>query len=291
MGGIVMSAEEKQGGNETDKVEQKFDHSPELKEQDRKMLESIIECIDGTGLLDSDQIDWLKSFKAKCKDAIEYDKTLIEKQGKKDDKVVFPKFTFDDVLALECCMKMAEKEEELYKQLQSLHNRVHDAYHNEKKGNSEPDATKEGRDFFKFHKGDWIVHNDKKEVFFIKNISCGYLSLEDAEGITHYPCLPLDSEFHHWTTSDAKDGDVLTNKYGVIFINDGNREGKATLDSYCYLSVQYEFCINEHKTGSWLYKDGIKPATKEQRDFFFAKMKKAGYEWDAENKELIGLKN
>jgi len=418
---------EKQDKKEIDKVELCFDHSPELKGQDGKMLESIIECIDGTGLLDSDQIDWLKSFKdkcsikddkallekrveqadynpykatiesiaamveryadngdlkdfydnikVKCKDAMEYGKTLSEKRGEqklvwseedngfvdlllaiftnmhpnelfttnnitvfngdnvssgriatwlksfkdkckdvieynkallenknKDGKVIFPKFTFDDVLALECCMKMTEKEEELHEQLQSLHDRVHDVYQPDKKGNSAQEeikerdlfkfrdsvskATKEGRDFFKFHKGDWIVHNDKKEVFFIKNISCGYLSLEGVDGITHYPCLPLDSEFHHWTIEDVKDGDVLANKYGVIFINDGNRGGKATLDSYCYLSVQYEFCINEHKTDCWLYKDDIKPATKEQRDFFFAKMKKAGYEWDSENKEL-----
>lgn len=28
------------------------------------------------------------------------------------------------------------------------------------------------------------------------------------------------------------------------------------------------------------------PATKEQRDFLFQKMKEAGYEWDAERKEL-----
>lgn len=99
----------------------------------------------------------------------------------------------------------------------------------------------------------------------------------------------FEKDMHLWTIEDAKDGDILVNKHGVIFINDDSRKGKVTLDSYCYLSVQYEFCINEHKTGSWLYKDGIKPATKEQRDFFFAKMKKAGYEWDAENKTIKKL--
>ena len=36
----------------------------------------------------------------------------------------------------------------------------------------------------------------------------------------------------------------------------------------------------------WTFKGGIKPATKEQRDLLFHKMKEAGYEWDALNKEL-----
>lgn len=57
------------------------------------------------------QYNWLKSFKDKYKDV-----------------VIFPTFTFDDILALKCCMKEVEKEEELYNQLQSLYNRVHDAY-------------------------------------------------------------------------------------------------------------------------------------------------------------------
>jgi hypothetical protein len=453
---------EKQDKKEIDKVELCFDHSPELKGQDRKMLESIIECIDGTGLLDSDQIDWLKSFKdkcsikddkallekqveqadynpykatiesiaamveryadngdlkdfydnikVKCKDAMEYGKTLSEKQGEqketacdkcrkaqpsqscqditelgrcylehekrgeqklvwseedngfvdlllaiftnmhpnelfttnnitvfngdnvssgriatwlksfkdkckdvvallenqnKDGKVIFPKFTFDDVLALECCMKMTEKEEELHEQLQSLHDRVHDVYQPDKKGNSAQEeikerdlfkfrdsvskATKEGRDFFKFHNGDWIVHNDKKEVFFIKNISCGYLSLEDVDGITHYPCLPLDNNYHHWTIEDARNGDVLADDDSItIFRKIGNDVWNDVIDFYaCYNFRSDEIIIQKDNLHCGTIKSKtIKIATKEQRDILFQKMMEAGYEWDAKNKEL-----
>ena len=35
-----------------------------------------------------------------------------------------------------------------------------------------------------------------------------------------------------------------------------------------------------------IYINDLKPATKEQRDLLFAKMKDAGYEWDVEKKEL-----
>ena len=49
-----------------------------------------------------------------------------------------PHFTFDDVLALQCCMetvKKVQEDKELYEQLQNLHNRLHDAYWLEKQGN------------------------------------------------------------------------------------------------------------------------------------------------------------
>ena len=41
---------------------------------------------------------------------------------------------------------------------------------------------------------------------------------------------------------------------------------------------------------TWLEKQG-KPATKIQRDFLFRKIKEAGYEWDAEKKELKEIEN
>ena len=54
----------------------------------------------------------------------------LEKQDK-NIQVMCPTFTFDDILALQCCMetvKKVQEDKELYGQLQSLHNRLHDAY-------------------------------------------------------------------------------------------------------------------------------------------------------------------
>lgn len=62
---------------------------------------------------------------------IHKDKCLVwlEKQAN------IPHFTFDDILALQCAMKTAEKaDNELYEQLKSLHDRLHDAYWLEKQG-------------------------------------------------------------------------------------------------------------------------------------------------------------
>ena len=57
----------------------------------------------------------------------------LEKQSNSQ----LPTFTFDDVLALQCCMetvKKVQEDKELYSQLQSLHARIHDAYWLKKQG-------------------------------------------------------------------------------------------------------------------------------------------------------------
>ena len=139
----------------------------------------------------------------------------------------------------------------------------------------------------RFKVGDWIVEprEDKPDyLWYIDRINddCYRYDVIKAGIKIAY----ADKECHLWTIQDAKDGDVLANKYGAIFINSGISRGGGTLNCYCYLSVQNEFCIEEHKAGSWFYKEDIKPATKEQRNLLFTKMKEAGYEWDAENKRL-----
>lgn len=103
---------------------------PELKEsEDEKIRGAIIYFISHTptipkGVINKEtMIAWL------------------EKQGEKDSQVICPTFTFDDILALQCCMetvKKVQEDNELYKQLQSLHDRLHDAYWLEKQGEQKP---------------------------------------------------------------------------------------------------------------------------------------------------------
>jgi hypothetical protein len=61
-----------------------------------------------------------------------------------------------------------------------------------------------------------------------------------------------------------------------------NSNGKPVC--YCHYDIELGFHIDINSyiaSGSNIY-----PATKEQRDLLFKKMKEAGYEWDAEKKEL-----
>ena len=58
--------------------------------------------------------------------------------------------------------------------------------------------------------------------------------------------------------------------------------------SYCFLHCRYDdgFFYADFENGNTIDSDDLIPATKEQRNLLFAKMKEAGYEWDAEKLEL-----
>ena len=70
------------------------------------------------------------------------DLQVLEKQGENDSQVIYPTFTFNDILAVQCCMetvKEVQEDKELYEQLQSLHNRLHDIYWLEKQSTRSED--------------------------------------------------------------------------------------------------------------------------------------------------------
>ena len=136
----------------------------------------------------------------------------------------------------------------------------------------------------KFKVGDWVVNElgHLKHITKIKN-DCYYAEGEYVEwhGTFEYG----DTHFRLWTIQDAKDGDVLADgNLPFIFKKiDTNNYSYA----YCGISVDDGFKIeSEGKSGEWTWMQDIKPATKEQRDLLFQKMHEAGYEWDAEKKEV-----
>lgn len=144
----------------------------------------------------------------------------------------------------------------------------------------------------KFKVGDWFVNNNRKDVFLIKSINTnGYCTLEDIKGNIISPCLPpCESDSHLWTIEDAKDGDVLINWNNTIFIF------KAIEDEAVKFHIAYNERLNTIATPlTKLSHQGLaefefRPATKEQCDLLFQKMKEAGYEWASEKKELKKIK-
>lgn len=192
--------------------------------------------------------DFYDNIKVKCKDAMEYDNTWNKKQGEQKPYI-------GDADTMRKNLVKQSKQKPAVK--------------------IEP----------KFKAGDWIVNNHGKvNQVFTTNYRDEYIVLDDGSYFNRSEC----DNYRLWTIDDVMDGDVLASINGAIFINAGSSSSKkrVTLDCYCYLSVQSEFCIEEHKTGSWFYKNDIKPATKEQCELLFSKMKEEGYEWDAEKKEL-----
>lgn len=136
-----------------------------------------------------------------------------------------------------------------------------------------------------FKAGDWIV-SPNGVCWHIDKIEDGryYVFCETGE-CADWP-ISSESLYHQWTIQDAKDGDVLVDKYDniAIFVGIENR--------VCWIS-----CIYCGQDGTLIYPgdDGIcgchlqigtVPATKEQRDQLFKAIHDAGYEWDADTKQL-----
>ena len=90
-----------------------------------------------------------------------------------------------------------------------------------------------------------------------------------------------------WTIEDAKPGDVLAAEVDSHqFIALYKEHGLDFFNSYCFIDTRGTFHPIE-ETGHSLI--NIHPATKEQRDLLFQKMKEAGYEWNADKKELVEM--
>jgi len=132
----------------------------------------------------------------------------------------------------------------------------------------------------KFQNGQWIVWQNK--CYKVNYNGCGY-ELIDQNGLTtSLEYETVDGNAHLWVIQDAKDGDVLTTSEGA-FIYNGNNGGGSCHGCYCGVNTlgRFKTDVKSHWTGKKVY-----PATKEEYDLLFQKMKEAGYEWDAEKKEL-----
>jgi hypothetical protein len=147
----------------------------------------------------------------------------------------------------------------------------------------------------KFRNGQWIVWQDK--CYKVNYNGCGY-ELTDRNGFsTSLEYGTIDENAHLWDiTKDAKDGDVLVNDEGKPFIFKGLLDAEHPNCPVAYGGVCIncydveEFCISERYRW-WCDLIGVKPATKEQRDALIKAMADAGYEWDAERKELKEIVN
>ena len=140
----------------------------------------------------------------------------------------------------------------------------------------------------KFKVGDWIVNNEDGSIGQITDIiydESGY-GYNHTNGWLH---SVFEKDFHLWTIQDAKDGDVLAcgDKVTDCPFIFHNLTKELNPRSYCGVNTLHHFQDNDENGGFWCYSDEVRPATKEQRDFLFQKMKEEGYKWDVDAKKLI----
>ena len=140
----------------------------------------------------------------------------------------------------------------------------------------------------KFKVGDWIIFNEHHNSVY---------QVEKIQGLRYYlrhytggsMSVHIDNQLiRHWTIQDAKAGDVLAvtmypegTWIGILKEHNG-----CTFSSYCFVNTEGIF-----KKGTYGHGNGraIHPATKEQRNLLFQKMKESGYEWSDKDRKLIKI--
>lgn len=139
-----------------------------------------------------------------------------------------------------------------------------------------------------FKVGDWVVRKDG-ETFYGGNYAEQITLIEvDGEG----RCIWLsstswvrDDAIRSWTIEDAKDGDVLAAAECYVIFKEIDWLSIKCYCTYHYMGVNPSFYIDTLQN-----KTAFEPANKEQCDLLFKKMEEAGYQWDADKKQLRKIK-
>ena len=139
----------------------------------------------------------------------------------------------------------------------------------------------------KFHEGEWIVHHGTENIYQVVAVIDNQYQLKYGNTYTVQKCADVDRCARLWDIiKDAKKGDVLTSDYegGICIALLKNVLSISEIEMYCHLINDDLFIPKSgYSNATW------HPATKEQRDLLFKKMKESGYEWDAEKKELCKI--
>ena len=140
-----------------------------------------------------------------------------------------------------------------------------------------------------FNIGNWITNgNYTWKIIEVKPLD--YILQSQDGNIVDDTISHVNEQFHSFTIEDAKPGDILAiepiDGYQYPFVAIYKERGLDYFNSYCFIGFSGIFYGGEcgHRTN-------VHPATKEQCDILFEKMKEAGYEWDAEKKELKKIEN
>ena len=157
----------------------------------------------------------------------------------------------------------------------------------------------------KFKVGDWVV-NKFGDSFHIDSLDKKNYQVSNGKGNYNYFPISKQDEMHLWDIQEANDGDVLSLSWledknlceKIIIFKKYHSDGVIGL----YSTPCVEGYGNTFKNGKMIFNEkvpyysktwtcNLHPSTKEQRDFLFQKIKEAGYEWDADKKELFHNQN
>lgn len=134
----------------------------------------------------------------------------------------------------------------------------------------------------KFHEGEWII-TKANNLYQVTAIIDDKYQLKYEDIYSTQKCADVDKIARLWTIQDAKDGDLIyvsTEEKGIQAIFHEYKND--TIFFHCYLCADFV-------QGGYMPIGSVEltyPLQKTHYNRFFEKMHEAGYEWDAEKKEL-----
>ena len=139
----------------------------------------------------------------------------------------------------------------------------------------------------KFHEGEWLCENEPNnyarfiQILNVQGKERYRISrdIHNDEDIVEFDFV--EKYYHKFDIKDAKPGDVLASKNGAEILIFRKLDSSRSFSSYYNIKGRGEI--------GWSNRSFV-PATKEQRDLLFSKMKEEGYKWDDEKKELKKIK-
>lgn len=142
-------------------------------------------------------------------------------------------------------------------------------------------------EFCKITSDNYIEITDKNGYYIRFTPNGIYQHSEEAAEIDLFPSKD-QRDWSKWQRP-LVDGDIVTNKNNGgnwIGIYREDTHSNLTFSSYCYLRTDGIFCANSDTEHAYY---GIRLATEKEKKELFDVIKKEGYEWDAEKKELKPL--
>lgn len=143
--------------------------------------------------------------------------------------------------------------------------------------------------------GDWLASKQHYALKIIGITTDEYITSENSDGEEIESSEEIefvDRNYHIWTIDDARNGDILASK-DRIFIFRKSDHTKPTEDvrSYCHYDIETDSFEEDDEFVTLPLDMKVQPATAEQYNIFFKKMKESGYEWDESIKELNELED
>lgn len=136
----------------------------------------------------------------------------------------------------------------------------------------------------KFHKGAWVVSEVNGSVYQIKNCIENVTNHKYGYDLTNgkYISSREINNYHLWTINDVKSGDVVVSGKTIVLIREKRNK---SFDSICaYIGEDDDFI--PHTQFNWEARSTWHPATEEQYELLFNKMREAGYKLNNDKKRL-----